>query len=281
MKDTKRILIVEDEPKVAFFLQESLEALNQGYQVKCANSGEDALDELSQAPADLVVSDLRMPGINGLELLRRVHEQNPTTQTILITAYGSDEVEAETRRLQAYRYFTKPFHIEDFTTAVAEALDDGVSIKISGMLMLSGEQFDKITQRLADLRYEVGAQCILLSNSSGQALTEVGFTENLQSEQIIALMGDGFAHTGELAHHLREERSFNLHYHEGTRYDIYTANVGDQLLITLIFDRRQGASRVGMVWLYTKRTVQDLLYLIASDDLLPPNGSVWPSDYGK
>jgi two-component system, response regulator, stage 0 sporulation protein F len=281
MKDTKRILIVEDEPKVAFFLQESLEALNHGYQVKCAASGEDALDELSQAPADLVVSDLRMPGINGLELLQRVRDQNPTTQTILITAYGSDEVEAETRRLQTYRYFTKPFHIEDFTSAVTEALDDGVSTKLSGMLVMSGEQFDKITQRLSDLRYEVGAQCILLSDSSGQVLTEVGFTENLQSERIITLMDDGFANVAELAQHLREERSFNLHYHEGTRYDIYIANVGDQLFVTLIFDRRQGASRVGMVWLYTKRAVQDLLYLIASDDLLPPNGSAWPSDFGK
>jgi len=271
MKDAKRILIVEDEPKVAFFLQESLEAVDDSYSVVCAGCGEDALSELTRSPFDMVVSDLRMPGISGLELLQHVREQSPTTYTILITAYGSDEVEAETHRLQAYKYFTKPFSIQDFTSAVKQALnDDKAPQKMSEPPTLSDEQFDKITQRLSDLRYEVGAQCILLSNGSRQVLDKVGFTENMQTNQIVELMCKGFAHTTQLGQHLREERSFNLHYHEGTRYDIYTANVGEHLFITLVFDRRQGASRVGMVWLYTKRAVQDVLYLISNNDPVPP-----------
>jgi CheY-like chemotaxis protein len=267
MKDAKRILIVEDEPKVAFFLQESLQAVDNSYSVVCAACGEDALNEMTRSPFDLVVSDLRMPGISGLELLQHVREQSPTTHTILITAYGSDEVEAETRRLQAYRYFTKPFSIQDFTSAVKQALnDDETPRKMSEPPALSGEQFDKITQRLSDLRYEVGAQCILLSDGSGQVLDKVGFTEHMQTHQIVELMSKGFANAAQLGQHLREERSFNLHYHEGTRYDIYMTNAGERLFITLIFDRRQGASRVGMVWLYTKRAVQDALYLISNND---------------
>ncbi len=281
MRDTKNILIVEDEPKVAYFLQESLESTSQNYKVVCAASGEDALNQVSHSLFDLVVSDLRMPGINGLELLQRVRDRNPFTRTILITAYGSDEVEAETRRLQTYRYFTKPFPIEDFTTAVKQALDEGVSRKMSGLLMLSGERFDKISQRLSDLRYEVGAQCVLLSDDAGQVLTEVGFAENLPLGHVVSLMSSSLAHTAELAQQLHEERSFNLHYHEGARYDIYIANIGDHLYITSIFDRRQGASRVGMVWLYTKRAVQDVLYLIASEEMLPSNGGAWSGEYGN
>ncbi len=279
MKDTKRILIVEDEPKVAFFLQESLESVDRNYNVVCAASGEDALDEMSHTPFDLIVSDLRMPGMNGLELLNHVREQSPTTQTILITAYGSDEVEAETRRLQAYRYFTKPFQIEEFTSAVKQALTDGVSRRMPGVWGLTSEQLDKITQRLSDLRYEVGAQCILLSDYLSRVLGEVGFTENINSDHVVALMTGGFDRSTKLAQSLREDRSFNLNYHEGTRYDIYAANVSERFFVTLIFDRRQGASRVGMVWLYTKRAVQDLLSLIGNEELPLDGNDKWTGDY--
>ncbi len=263
MKDTKRILIAEDEPKVAFFLQESLESVDRRYQVVCTTSGEDALNELERSPFDLVVSDLRMPGMNGLELLQRVREQNPTTQTILITAYGSDEVEAASRQLQTRHYFTKPFRIEDFTAAVQQALEDDTGLTREAA-MLSEEQFHKITQRLSDLRYEVGAQGILLSDRSGHILTEAGLVENLPVAQVMAVMVGGLERATELTQHLREDRSFNLYYHEGTRYDIYTLNVGEPFFLTLVFDRRQGASRVGMVWLYAKRAVQDLLTFLGT-----------------
>ncbi|MBN1888943.1 MAG: response regulator [Thermoflexales bacterium] len=270
MRDTTRnILIVEDEAKVAFFLQESLESIDQRYQVVRVASGEEALDELARGPFDLVVSDLRMSGINGLDLLKRVREQNPSTQTILITAYGSDEVEAETRRLQTYRYFTKPFRIEEFTAAVKDALNNEDARRGKAEAeVLSASQLEQMTQRLSDLRYEVGAQCVLLSNETGEVLGEAGFSDQLRPVQLVALMGSAFFRGPELARQLREDRSFNLHYHEGTRYDIYTANVGERLFITLVFDRRQGASRIGMVWLYAKRAIQDLLYVTTDDELL-------------
>lgn len=278
MKDTKRILIVEDEPKVAFFLQESLEALDTSYQVVRAASGEDALAHMSNTVFDLVVSDLRMPGISGLELLQRVREQSPTTQTMLITAYGSDQVEAETRRLQACRYFTKPFPIQDFTEAVQQALNSNPAPNRPPPVT---EQLDKITQRLSDLRYEVGAQCVVLSDRSRQIIAETGFTEGLQLDKLVALMSNGFEPSQELGQLLRQDRSLNLHYHEGTRYDIYMTTVGEQFFITLIFDRRQGASRVGMVWLYTKRAVQDLLYSLTTDADVPGGSGGGLGEYGR
>jgi DNA-binding response OmpR family regulator len=278
MADSKRILIVDDEPKVAFFLQESLESLGSNYQVMRADSGESALTEMDRTSFDVLITDLRMPGMSGLELMQYVRENFPQTRVILITAYGSEDVEAETRRLEAYRYFTKPFHIEDLTTAVQEALREGAG-SAPGLLVLSGERFDRLTQRLNDLRYEVGAQCILLADITGQLMAEVGITEGLIPPTLTALMGGGFATEFEVTRHLREDRSFNLHYHEGVRYDLYAANVGDQLFLTLIFDRRMGASRIGMVWLYTKRAIQDLLSLVASEETMP-TADVLSPDFG-
>jgi hypothetical protein len=77
---------------------------------------------------------------------------------------------------------------------------------------------------------------------------------------------------------MHEDRSFNLRYHEGMRYDIYAANVGDQLFITLIFDRRMGASRISMVWLYVKRAIQALLPLVASEET-PATPDVLPTEF--
>jgi len=111
MATDKRILIVDDEDKVAFFLRESLEELGRDFVVEAAGSAEEALEKMAAQPFNLIISDLRMPGIDGLELLEQVKEQNPDTRLILMTAYGSDEVEAEARRLEIYQYITKPFHI--------------------------------------------------------------------------------------------------------------------------------------------------------------------------
>ncbi|HLF29099.1 MAG TPA: response regulator [Anaerolineae bacterium] len=257
---SKRILIVDDEPRVGFFLKESLESLGRGYTVAHVPSGEAALDEMAREPYHLVVTDLRMPGMSGLDLLSRVREVAPDTRTILITAYGSDEVETASQRLKASYYFTKPFPIDDFTSAVQDALEDRSSASAEAP-SLDHERLDRIAQRLSDLRFEVGAQCILLANAKGALLTEVGLTEGLTPALLTELMGGGFASLFEVARHLHEGRAFNLTYHEGVRYDIYAANVGDHLFLTLVFDRRQGASRIGMVWLYTKRAIQDLLDL--------------------
>jgi hypothetical protein len=130
-------------------------------------------------------------------------------------------------------------------------------------LFLSGDRLDRTTQRLVDLRFEVGAQCILLSDINGRLLAEVGLTDGIAVAGTARLMSSSLAGSFEIAQQLREGQSFNLIFHEGVRYDLYAANVGEDLCLTLVFDRRQGASRIGMVWLYTKRAIQDLLELVS------------------
>ncbi|HEY4690119.1 MAG TPA: response regulator [Anaerolineae bacterium] len=254
----KRILIVDDEPKVGFFLKETLESLGRGYTVSHVESGEAALDEMARQPFELVVTDLRMSGMSGLDLLNHLRDLSPHTQTILITAYGNEEVETESRRLRAARYFTKPFPIDEFTAAVQDMLTE----RSTDMPLLDKDRLDHISQRLSDLRFEVGAQCILLANRRGQLIAEVGLTEGLTPPTLAELIGGSFTSLFDVARYLHEGHAFNLTYHEGVRYDIYAANVGDHFFLTLVFDRRQGASRIGMVWLYTKRAIQDLLDMV-------------------
>jgi len=185
-----------------------------------------------------------------------VRDTSPQTRTILITAYGSDEVEAKARHLQAFRYFAKPFHVEDLTTAVQDALREQAGGAQSPALAV--ERCDWLTQRLSDLRHEIGAQYVVLADLEGQVMAAVGAAEELMPS-LAALIGKGLATEFEIARQLREDRSYNLYYHEGARYDLYAATVGEQFSLIVVFDRRMGTSRIGMVWLYIKRAIQDLM----------------------
>lgn len=117
-----RILIVEDEEKVAFFLKEGLSDLERGYKVVSASSVEDALKALDSHDFDLVIADFRLPGRNGLELISELRFSHPHTATMLITAYGSDELEAAAYRQNVARYLTKPFRLGEFVETVQEIL---------------------------------------------------------------------------------------------------------------------------------------------------------------
>ncbi len=126
-------------------------------------------------------------------------------------------------------------------------------------------ELERAIQRLQDLRFEVGAQVVWLADQTGQVLAEAGMIERVVPAEMVELVNRSFDSSLQLVQRLREDRSFNLVYHEGTRFDIYSSNVDQDRFIVLVFDRRQGPNRIGIVWLYTKRAVQDLYNLLVHE----------------
>ncbi len=121
MKQT-RILMVDDEPLLVRSLARVLRMPEVGaYDVQTCTSGESALEQLRQGAFDLLVTDLRMPGLGGLELLQRARQISPTTRSILITAYGSPEVEQRAKKL-ADAYIPKPFSLQALLQTVRQTL---------------------------------------------------------------------------------------------------------------------------------------------------------------
>ena len=118
--ESKRILIVEDEETLALVLQESL--VDEGFQVEVARDGEQALEVFKGKPCDLVVTDLRMPKMSGLDLLREIRGLSPTTEVIIVTAYGSMEVAVEALRLRAFDFVMKPYTVEGLKECIKRAL---------------------------------------------------------------------------------------------------------------------------------------------------------------
>jgi CheY-like chemotaxis protein len=275
----KHILVVDDEPRVAFFLSKALEHADQDYDVSIAHSGEEALEIISRSSIDLLITDLRMPGISGLELMRWVRSSSPKTRTILITAYGNDEVETEAHRLEAYRYITKPFSLDAFTQVAQEALRD-MAVSQPGLVVLSDESYEAITREMENLCQDVGAQCVFLADMLGQRMVEAGITEGIDSAALLSLLAGGFAATGELARQFGSGEAANLNFHQGTRYEIYSANVGDNLFLAMLYERRVQSSRIGIVWLYTRRAIERLLATLLTSGAATPDRSLG-SDFGS
>jgi DNA-binding response OmpR family regulator len=114
------ILVMEDEPSVAQGLQMVLK--DEGYDVNVAMTGSSALDTFSKKEFDLLVADLRLPDIDGMEVIRRVKDKKPGTEVIVITGYSSVSSAVEAMKLGACDYLPKPFTDEEFKEVVEDAL---------------------------------------------------------------------------------------------------------------------------------------------------------------
>jgi two-component system nitrogen regulation response regulator GlnG len=115
----KKILIVDDEPNVHYSFRK---VFSEDYCILSASSGEEAIELLNEEIPDLVIMDIRMPGMGGLAVLKKIKIMEPRLHVIVMTAYGTMETAVEAIRLGAYDYTLKPFDIDWMKTTISNAL---------------------------------------------------------------------------------------------------------------------------------------------------------------
>ncbi|OGB94796.1 MAG: hypothetical protein A2Z31_09790 [candidate division NC10 bacterium RBG_16_65_8] len=120
MTSHERILVVDDEEQMRDLLAKVLE--RKGYQVVVCGDGTEALAVLEKEPADMVVTDVRMPGLTGMEALRAIKELNPEIVVIIMTAFGSIDQAVQAVKEGAYDYINKPFKIDEMLLTIDKAL---------------------------------------------------------------------------------------------------------------------------------------------------------------
>ncbi len=120
MKKT-RILVVDDEQLIRWSLEQNLK--KQGYDVMTADNGEDALKLVREEQPDLILLDIQMPGISGLEVLEKVKEIDEDIVVIMVTAQGGLETAVNAMRLGAYDYINKPFNFDEMAIVIRKALE--------------------------------------------------------------------------------------------------------------------------------------------------------------
>ena len=111
-----RILLVDDEPLMRLSMVDALEAI--GHDVEAATSGTEGIEAIRQRPFDLVITDLRLPGADGLAVLKATKEQSPSSEIAVITAHGSVETAVGAMKLGAFDYITKPFQMDELLLIV-------------------------------------------------------------------------------------------------------------------------------------------------------------------
>lgn len=116
----QKILVADDEPLIRRFLQKEL--AGQGYVVFAAEDGQSAISLAQQQSPDLVILDLKLPDLDGIEILKRLHEIDPHLCILIITAYGTIDTAIQAIRLGACDYITKPFDLEAIFLSVRKAL---------------------------------------------------------------------------------------------------------------------------------------------------------------
>ena len=117
----ERILVVDDEAQLRGLFERILH--NEGYEVRCASSGDEALKLLETQWFDLVVTDLKMPGMDGMELLAKGKLVSPTLPFIVLTAFGKGRSAVAAVKEGAYDYLVKPFDIEELKLVIKKALE--------------------------------------------------------------------------------------------------------------------------------------------------------------
>jgi len=115
-----KILVVDDEAIQRDIVKDILE--DQGYEVVTSESGQEALERIKTSPVDVILTDLRMPGMDGVELLETTREFDPEIIVVVITAYGSIKSAVDAMKKGAYHYLTKPLDKEQLTLIVQRAL---------------------------------------------------------------------------------------------------------------------------------------------------------------
>jgi len=125
--NSAHILVVDDEGAIRYSISKTLQRV--GYQVSAAASGDEALTMLAEQEFDVVLTDIRMPGLTGVELLAKIKEKAPDAIVILMTAYASLGTAVESLRLGAHDYLIKPVSSQDIRQSVTRGLERSQNLR--------------------------------------------------------------------------------------------------------------------------------------------------------
>ena len=179
-----RILVVDDEHLIRWSLEQSLK--RQGYEVATAASGEDALRALREDPPDLMLLDIQLPGINGLDVLEKAKEIAEEVIVIMVTALGVLETAVKAMRMGAYDYINKPFNLDELAIVIKKALETGELRR--EVQQLRSEQTRKygITNLIGSSRHMVNVLAMVQKIARSDASTVLIQGESGTGKELIA-----------------------------------------------------------------------------------------------
>ena len=176
----KRVLVVDDEENMLWMLQKNLSKSLVGVQILTARSGEEALVLLRKSMFDLVITDISMPGISGLELLIEINNRYPQTGVVVMTAYPSSAYEHEAMMCGCLRFIEKPFDIKTMRSIVEEVLQqkEGFQGSIDGIEPINIVKFNGLCKATSALKVSTAEREGMIFFRNGEVVHAVCGDEN-------------------------------------------------------------------------------------------------------
>ncbi|HTX92645.1 MAG TPA: response regulator [Anaerolineales bacterium] len=242
-----RIMIVEDQREVSRLLRSALDTLEHELSVIEIPSGEEAILDSSRNTVDLLVSDYRLPGISGIELMRKVRQNHPGVKVILITGQTDPKVRREVAEAGADAFFIKPVPMADFLDAVERHLGLVETILPPEPIARDDdEEFQRsLPDLLANLRQELEAAATFLLSDTGRVLARAGDLPDGDDEAaLLASLLAIYSAGRKVSHLIGQKVASNWYVFDGGVYDLIFAPVGASHAMLVVGQGLADESRV-------------------------------------
>jgi DNA-binding response OmpR family regulator len=232
-----RIMIVEDQREVSRLLHSALDTLEYELDIIEMPSGEEAILDSSRNSVDLLVSDYRLPGITGIELMRKVRKHRPNVKVILITGQTDPKIRKAVADAGADAFFIKPVPIADFLDAVERHL--GLVETILPPEPIAPPEEEVIQESLPDtlvrLRMDMGAIAVLLMNDTGHILARAGDLPDSNDEiSLLSALLSIHSAGQKVARLIRKQAASNWYVFNGDQYDLVFTPIGSNYAMLII-----------------------------------------------
>lgn len=236
-------------------LRSSLKLTGQPYTIVDVPSAEEALLELSRGGADVLVTDLRLPGMSGIELLEKARQAIPQIRAVVVTGHPTEEARSRANELGVVAFLNKPIRTSHFLEAVNRALQ----LKDSDSQGPLEDERAFLAEWMMAMQRELGAESTLLLDSQGEIVVQAGELDAIDLKSTLPSLVTVSAAGLEVSRFLGDNAPASLMYFDGERHDLYLATAGAEHSLAVVFPARQGAEQIGAVLQYSRRAANDLL----------------------
>lgn len=252
-----RILLVDDQRQVIRMLRSSLEFSGQDYTVIDVPSGEEALLELARSPVDVLVTDLRLPGISGLELLSRARQLNPEARAILLTGQPTDEIQYQAAALGVVAFLRKPLATNYFLEAVERAVE--LAGSFGSPVAVLEEEKPELGDLLEDLRKTLRVRSALLLDLGGEIVVSSGDLGALDLRPVLPSLTTTFSAGLTASTLLGSLLPANVQHIDGDSHQLFLLNIGAFFALLLVAEGRLTEGQMESVRTKGQAAANDLL----------------------
>ena len=242
----KHVLIVDDALDLGRLLQSALTTLDIKIKSVVVPSAEEAMLEAAHFPIDLLVTDIRLPGMSGTDLVRKMRGLHPALKVIMITGMTGAEYEQQSRELKVDSFFRKPMKTNDFLNAVENLIGSGTAEKHSMGVQIApvvpAGASSRLVDLLVDLRASLGALTVLVIEGRGQIVAQAGELPDANFEiewvpRLLAAVRSGI----KVSRWMRETFTQNVLAFRGKSYHVILTQASGYALLIVV-----GASRTDL-----------------------------------